>query len=132
MKKILSCIWAPLLIALVIFMLCCLLPSSDIPKVEFNFFIGIDKVVHFVMFFALAAASSFSYIYVNKGSVIILRMLIYSILFPIIFGGLIELYQAYFTIDRSGDWFDLLADAVGALATIPFALYLRRFMLNRN
>ena len=34
---------------------------------------------------------------------------------PVAMSGLIELAQAYCTTDRSGDWLDLAANAVGAL-----------------
>lgn len=34
---------------------------------------------------------------------------------PVAMSGLIELAQAYCTTDRSGDWLDLVANAVGAL-----------------
>ena len=37
-----------------------------------------------------------------------------AIVFGIIYGGLIELCQAYFTTDRTGDWFDLIANSIGS------------------
>lgn len=131
MKKFAQYIWAPFLVAIVIFILCCLLPGSDIPKIRFDFFIPLDKIVHYLMFFGLAGSACFNYIYVTKGNIIILRMLLFCILLPIIFGGLIELYQAYLSIGRSGDWFDFLADTLGVLTVIPFAFYYRRYMLNK-
>mgnify|MGYP000025902655 FL=1 len=42
--------------------------------------------------------------------------------------GLIELAQAYCTTDRSGDWLDLAANAIGALAGIVLSGMLTRKM----
>jgi VanZ family protein len=36
-----------------------------------------------------------------------------AIVFGIIYGGLIELYQAYVLTDRKGDWFDFIANVIG-------------------
>ena len=37
-----------------------------------------------------------------------------AIIFGIIYGGLIELCQAYLTTDRTGDWIDFIANAIGS------------------
>jgi len=37
------------------------------------------------------------------------------ILFPILYGGLLEILQHYFFPPRTGDWFDFLANAIGVL-----------------
>ena len=37
-----------------------------------------------------------------------------SFAFAIFYGGLIELYQAYILTDRTGDWFDFIANSIGA------------------
>ena len=53
-------------------------------------FVGADKVIHFIML----------------GWIFVLST---------VFGGLIELAQSGMNMGRSGDWFDLIADAGGAL-----------------
>ena len=47
---------------------------------------------------------------------------------PVAMSGLIELAQAYCTTDRSGDWLDLAANAIGALAGIVLSGMLTRKM----
>lgn len=106
--------------------------SDDVPEIEWKFFIETDKIVHFLMFFGLSIVASFNYIYINKGHIIILKLIAFAILLPILYGALIEIIQSEYCIGRSGDWFDFGADMLGSLATLPFSLWFRRFMLNRQ
>ncbi|MDU1889370.1 MAG: VanZ family protein [Dysgonomonas sp.] len=131
LKKIFKYSWPPAIVALIIFYLCCLIPTDDIPS-GFEFFIPTDKVVHFLMYFGLALVASFNYIYDKNGKIIILKLIVFAILIPILYGGLIEILQAEYFEGRSGDWYDFLADILGALASIPFSLWFRRFLLNRQ
>ena len=119
----------PLIVAIVIFYLCCLIPAQDIPDVGFDFFIPTDKIVHFLMFFGLSLTACVGYIYLNKGHIIILKMIVFAILLPILYGGAIELIQHYYFIGRAGDWYDFLADAIGCLTVLPIALLYRRKLL---
>ncbi|MDR2953483.1 MAG: VanZ family protein [Prevotella sp.] len=124
--------WPPLIIAIIIFYLSCLIPNDDIPEVGFEFFIPTDKIVHFLMYFGLAIVASFNYIYDKNGHIIILKLIVFAILIPILYGGLIEIIQAKFFPPRSGDWYDFLADTLGALATLPFSLWFRQYLLNKQ
>ncbi|WP_029906076.1 VanZ family protein [Prevotella sp. 10(H)] len=131
-KRIIRYTWPPAVIAVIIFYLCCLIPVNDIPEVGFEFFIPTDKLVHFLMYFGLAGVASINYIYYKKGHIIILKLIVFAILIPIVYGGLIEIIQAEYFPERSGDWYDFLADVLGALASLPVSLWFRRFMLNRQ
>lgn len=131
LKKIFKYSWPPAIVAIVIFYLCCLIPTDDIPS-GFDFIIPTDKIVHFMMYFGLSLVASFNYIYDRDGKIIILKLIVFAIMIPILYGGLIEILQANYFPERSGDWFDFLADALGALASIPFSLCFRRFLLNRQ
>jgi VanZ family protein len=132
LKKIFKYTWPPFLVAVVIFYLCCLIPPRDVPDVDFDFFIPTDKVVHFLMYLGLAGVASFNYIYDKKGHIIILKLIAFAILIPILYGGLIEIIQAEYFEERSGDWYDFLADVLGALASLPFSLWFRRLLLNKQ
>lgn len=132
LKRIFKYTWPPLIIAVIIFYLCCLIPTNDIPDVEFDFFIPTDKIVHFLMYFGLSIVASFNYIYDRKGKIIILKLVAFAVLVPIIYGGLIEVLQAEYFSERSGDWYDFLADVSGSLATLPFSLWFRRYLLNKQ
>lgn len=124
--------WPPAIVAIIIFYLCCLIPTSDVPDVKFDFFVPTDKIVHFLMYFGLAGVASFNYIYDKKGKIIILKLIVFAILVPIIYGGLIEILQDRYFPERSGDWYDFLADILGAIASLPFSFWFRQFMLNRE
>lgn len=132
LKKIFKYSWPPAIVAIIIFYLCCLLPSKDIPDVGFDFFIPADKIVHFLMYFGLSLVASYNYIYDKSGNIIILKLIIFAICIPILYGGLIEIIQDNYFQGRSGDWYDFLADTLGAIASIPFSLWFRRFLLNRQ
>lgn len=132
LKKIFKYSWPPAIVAIIIFYLSCLLPSKDIPDIGFDFFIPADKIVHFLMYFGLSLVASFNYIYDKNGNIIILKLIIFAICIPILYGGVIEIIQDNYFQGRSGDWYDFLADTLGAIASIPFSLWFRRFLLNRQ
>lgn len=122
-------IWAPSIVAIIIFYLCCLISVDEMPDTGFELFMHADKLVHFLMFFGLSMVASFNYIILNRGKIIILKMIVFAVLLPILYGGLIEIVQHEYFPNRMGDWYDFLADALGAIFTIPFSLYLRRRLL---
>ena len=132
LKKIFRYTWPPAIVAIIIFYLCCLIPPDDVPDIGFDFFIPTDKIVHFLMYLGLAGIASLNYIYDKKGHVIILKLVVFAILIPVLYGGLIEILQAEFFPPRTGDWYDFLADTLGVLASLPFSLWFRRFLLNQQ
>ncbi|MBT6074081.1 MAG: VanZ family protein [Gammaproteobacteria bacterium] len=77
------------------------------PDIEtFDSLIGIDKLVHFLMFFFLT--SWFVMIYEYSHKFILLSYLVF-------FGLLLELMQMGFFIHRSFEWFDWIADSIGVI-----------------
>lgn len=79
----------------------------------------IDKWVHFVMYGGLALVAYFELYRTNtkrekKKREATLMLLLYTLIVPSLYGGLLELVQAYLTTCRSGDWIDFIADAIGA------------------
>lgn len=42
------------------------------------------------------------------------KLVLRALLLPILFGGAMELAQKYLTETRSGEWFDFLANSIGA------------------
>ncbi len=94
--------WCTIAVTLLI-LIAVLLPGSAVPDVG-NF--GLDKIVHFLLFFAWAIAIRFDFPSLNKILVFVIG---------IVFSCFTEVLQL-FTEDRSFDFFDMLADAIG-LAT---------------
>ena len=88
---------------------------------------GMDKVVHFFMYLVLTVACVLD-IHFNKNSLSDKIKISYCILFPILLGGILEILQWKFTVSRSGDWFDMLADTLGVVV----GYFLMRLLMNGN
>ena len=88
-------------------------------SVRIPLFEGADKVVHFMMFLAMAFAYHFDFRR-GKKPVDEARLMGWIFVSLSAFGGLIELAQWKMRMGRSGDWYDLLAD-IGAVYGIILA-----------
>lgn len=97
-------------------------PKTELANVRF-----IDKWAHLLMYGSLAFVLWMEDWRVRKASPSMPRALALYI-GPVAMSGLIELAQAYCTTDRSGDWLDLAANAIGALAGIVLSDMLTRKM----
>jgi VanZ family protein len=76
-----------------------------------------DKVIHFGMFFVLTAVLIYEFVIRNKKIAYPSRQFLFvCILFPIAFGGIIEILQEAFFKPRSAEWLDWAADITGVLA----------------
>ena len=89
-------------------------------SVRIPLFEGADKVVHFMMFFAMAFAYHFDFRR-GKKPVDEARLMGWIFVSLSAFGGLIELAQWKMRMGRSGDWYDLRADIAGAVYGIILA-----------
>ena len=89
-------------------------------SVRIPLFEGADKVVHFMMFFAMAFAYHFDFRR-GKKPVDEARLMGWIFVSLSAFGGLIELAEWKMRMGRSGDWYDLLADIAGAVYGIILA-----------
>lgn len=97
-------------------------PKTELANVRF-----IDKWAHLLMYGSLAFVLWMEDWRVRKASPSMPRALALYI-GPVAMSGLIELAQVYCTTDRSGDWLDLAANAIGALAGIVLSGMLTRKM----
>ena len=109
----------------------CMMPGNDS-----NFDIKIpnmDKYVHAVMYFVLSFTISLN-LYQEYTKYKSMTMVMWAVVIPILFGGLIEVMQDKFTVSRTGDALDLLADAIGAILGSLFASWFvpRHFKQNEN
>lgn len=88
----------------------CLMPGADLPPVPRN----IDKIEHALAFFVLAASAVQIF---SPG-----RALLGAAMGLVLLGAGIEFAQAAFTIDRSADPLDALADCAGVLLGLATAM----------
>ncbi len=118
MRSSIRYIILPAIIALAIFYLTCLVNVDSIP-VPKNF-LHYDKIAHFGMFFALSGAIYFDYYRLHKGTPNKFRWILFGLIIPVIYGGVIEIIQQNFFL-RSGEWMDFVADSLGSLTATALA-----------
>lgn len=103
------------------------LPGSLLPHAKP--IIGFDKVVHFLMYavFAFACVWGYRKQYVAHDTAYKKRALLLALAVSVAYGGVTELLQEHFVPLRTGDWFDFLADSIGAMVgVVVFYLFFRQ------
>lgn len=98
--------------------------SDTFDKVPIINIPNIDKIIHFGMYFGLTSVL----ILENKKALRGAYSLILIALIAFFYGILIEFMQAAFTVTRTGNIYDALADLAGILASILLWLWLKPFI----
>ena len=133
------------LLTLMLIAVLSLMPAQEFPQTDIQF---ADKWAHWVMYGFLTLVMGIDYVlrdeylstkasassaqrqrYKNKGTAI-WQLLVIAIIASI-YGGLMELGQAYLTTSRHGDWLDVLANSFGALCAF-IILFLFRLLSKRE
>lgn len=112
--------WPTIGIAFIILILC-VLPQKEVPiSASIN-----DKFSHILAFFGLAfIATRGVYRQFMRLPGFKVRLLVGILIW--LYGGLIELIQAWFVPTRFGDWYDFIADGTGVfLGLLLFSLVLK-------
>lgn len=107
----------------VIFFLC-LTESSNIPVVNIP---NIDKLIHFCFHFGFIILW-FLFFKKQFKSVDDYKPLLVSFVFSIFFGISIEILQSMYTLTRSADMMDFLANAIGATSAIIAVLIFKKLI----
>jgi len=103
------------------------LPGSLLPSVKPV--IGLDKVVHILMYatFAFFCLWGYRKQFISNGIEYRERAIWLAIIISIAYGGLTEIIQETLVPGRTGDWFDFLADGIGTgLGASVFYLFFHR------
>lgn len=115
--------WKSLLVVAVILYLSLMRQPSNEKLVLFE---GIDKVVHFLMYFGLSSMLWIDHLVKYKGGYKPLHLLIGAVLMPVLLGGSMEIAQGLLTDDRSCDIMDFIANTCGVVfASICFMIFLK-------
>jgi len=101
------------------------------PETPLNEVTNIDKVLHFIMYFGFCTVLWFEYFRSHTQSSAV-RLILWAIIAPIVFSGLIEVGQQTLTPTRAADWRDLLFNALGCLAAALFSMMVTRRVLGRR
>lgn len=135
------------LLSLVLIAALSLMPAQEFPQTDIQF---ADKWAHWVMYGFLTLVMGIECVlrdeylrkkastsglheqaYKNKVTTIWQFLVIFIIVS--IYGGLMELGQAYLTTSRHGDWLDVYANSFGALCAVIILLFFRQLsQLNRE
>lgn len=107
----------------------CLIPIPETPLSGVSM---IDKWTHIVMFGGLSILLWAEY-GLHHRRIDRLRSLAGALLMPLMLGGLVEIAQATCTGgNRSGDWLDFWADAIGVTMAAFIGIPLARWLSSRN
>ena len=134
------------LLTLLLIAVLSLLPAQEFPQTDIQF---ADKWAHWVMYGFLTLVMGIDYVlrdeylstkpsaysaqrqrYKNKGAAI-WQLLVIAIIASV-YGGLMELGQAYLTTSRHGDWLDVLANSFGALCALVLLIIYHLFTGKRS
>ncbi len=95
-----------------------LMNTSKITPKNINLIPHLDKIVHFLMYFALSFIFMFEY-YIHHHKTI--GKISNILILPLCYSGLMELLQFSLTTHRGADWLDMLANTCG-IFTAYFAV----------
>ena len=110
--KFISAYWRSLIMTLIILFLSVYPFTSDmgLPRFQYR-----DKFIHSLMYVALAFVMYYDYRKTNQSVEKFRHFLPVLFLFPLVFGGLIEIVQAVFFPPRTAEWLDWFSDIAGSV-----------------
>lgn len=91
---------------------------------------NIDKLAHFCMYTGFCSVIWFEYLRSHK-TIVYRRILYGAFVAPIIFSGIMEIFQSLFTENRTGDWFDFLFNILGVITAGIFSIYVIKPFINK-
>jgi len=99
----------------------CLIPGGNSPGISFLSSLGLDKIIHFLIHLILVylVAKGLLKSFPLKPKSILFFTLVYSLTLGIV----LEIVQSLYVIGRSGDYFDVLANFIGAIFGVLLVNY---------
>ncbi|MDT8413025.1 MAG: VanZ family protein [Vicingaceae bacterium] len=102
-------------------------PGRNLPKAPFDEF---DKLVHIAIYALLSFLSVLGFSKQPNSFLLNSKLQsFFSISFSVIMGGLIELLQEYVFINRYGDWYDFIANSLGAVCGVIGFYLMRKYLI---
>ena len=98
------------IVLFVVIFLLCLLPGSEVPKSGQE---HLDKFVHAVLFGLFSFCAMIGFKKQHQFPFLSSNVIVIIVSFSILYGVAIELFQDLVLSDRSFEWLDIVADAVG-------------------
>ncbi len=97
---------------------------DEIPGINIPYF---DKFVHFAMYFLFAYLLYPVLKFCVKIHIIVRFAFIFTLIFSVFYGGMIEILQGYLVLTRDMDIFDFIANCMGALTGMIVFLFFNRY-----
>ncbi|MGE0089869.1 MAG: VanZ family protein [Bacteroidales bacterium] len=120
--------WKTLLIAALI-LTASILSGKQLNKVSVFEIKNLDKIIHFMMYFILVLSMFSSYLKDKKYITNPIKLIV--IVMAIAYGLTLEGVQYYFTVDRSAEIADMIANTIGCIAGLALYPTLFRFRIFR-
>ena len=118
--------WKPLIIAIII-LYGSVTSSDDFNKITFLNIKHIDKLIHFSLYFILSISLLAS---LHRNTIIkTLNQKVITLIIVISYGLLMEVFQYYFTDDRSAEILDIFANTFGCIIGISTFPIVKKFNL---
>jgi VanZ family protein len=102
----------------------CGIPGQKLPHLDFLDWLKPDKIVHLFVFGLLSYLLMKGFLRREMRGIFRKQPALFAFLLSAVYGCVIEVLQEYVFINRSGEVFDALADAAGALLGIWLYRYL--------
>lgn len=96
----------------------------------------IDKIAHFLMYAGFCSILWFEHLR-SHYCINIRKIILWAIVSPILFSGIMEVVQGHLTEYRTADWEDFFFNALGVLSAAVFSVYVtlplvRKYSLYRK
>ena len=131
MELLINLIRRYILTLLTLVLILCLTFYKPVGLVRTNTIVGIDKLVHFLMYFTLCAVFWYETFKITLKPKPYL-MAILAVVIPIVFGGVMEYLQYLLTSYRTGDFDDFVFNTIGVLVALLFSLFVTRPCMARR
>lgn len=117
---IITSFWKPIVWALVVTFLS-LISGDEVNKIKLMHIPHLDKAAHFGMYFVFTFLLIWDYSRYKAKSISWRKIIAYSLMISIMFGGVMELFQEIHSFRRNSSVKDFIANSAGAIcAAIAF------------
>lgn len=132
MKLVINLIKRYILTLLTLILILCLTFYKPVGLERTDTIVGIDKLVHFVMYFTLCVVFWYETFKITlKPKPFLMAML--AVVIPIVFSGVMEYFQYLLTSYRTGDFEDFVFNTIGVLVALLFSLFVTKpYMIRRD
>lgn len=131
MKFILTLLKRYVLTLVTLVLILCLTFYKPVGFERTDTIVGLDKLVHSLMYFTLCAVfwyESFKITLKPKRSL----MALFAVIVPIVFSGVMEYLQYLLTSYRAGDFDDFVFNTIGVLVALFFSIWVTHPYMTRR